>query len=96
MSMKHEGIPENQAKIIFAKGNFWGRTLAAIRSSDDPMSFKGFGPYMPGYELIPYNDLQALEQKFQDPKIAWPLRLSRSKEKPVVSHCRSRLSCRLD
>ena len=67
---EHKGIPENQAKIIFAKGNFWGRTLAAISSSDDPMSFKGFGPYMPGYELIPYNDLQALEQKFQDPKIA--------------------------
>ena len=39
-----KGIPENQAKIIFAKGNFWGRTLAAISSSDDPVSFEGFGP----------------------------------------------------
>ena len=67
---EHKGIPENQAKIIFAKGNFWGRTLAAISSSDDPVSYKGFGPYMPGYELIPYNDLQALEQKFQDPTVA--------------------------
>ena len=63
---EHKGIPENQAKIIFAQGNFWGRTLAAISSSDDPVSYKGFGPYMPGYELIPYNDLQALEQKLQD------------------------------
>ena len=67
---EHKGIPENQAKIIFANGNFWGRTLAAISSSDDPVSYKGFGPYMPGYELIPYNDLQALEQKFQDPTVA--------------------------
>ena len=67
---EHKGIPENQANIIFAKGNFWGRTLAAISSSDDPVSYKGFGPYMPGYELIPYNDLQALEQKLQDPTVA--------------------------
>ena len=67
---EQKGIPENQAKIIFAKGNFWGRTLAAISSSDDPVSYKGFGPYMPGYELIPYNDLQALEQKLQDPTVA--------------------------
>ena len=67
---EHKGIPENQAKIIFAKGNFWGRTLAAISSSDDPVSYKGFWPYMPGYELIPYNDLQALKQKLQDPTVA--------------------------
>lgn len=67
---EHKGIPENQAKIIFAKGNFWGRTLAAISSSDDPVSYKGFGPYMPGYALIPYNDLQALKQKLQDPTVA--------------------------
>ena len=67
---EHKGIPENQAKIIFAKGNFWGRTLAAISSSDDPASYRGFGPYMPGYELIPYNDLQALERQLQDPTIA--------------------------
>jgi ornithine--oxo-acid transaminase len=65
-----KGIPENQAKIIFANGNFWGRTLAAISSSDDPSSYKGFGPYMPGYHLIPYNDLNALEQELQDPNVA--------------------------
>jgi ornithine--oxo-acid transaminase len=63
-------ISENQAKIIFANGNFWGRTLAAISSSDDPSSYKGFGPYMPGYLLIPYNDLNALEQEFKDPNVA--------------------------
>ena len=65
-----KGIPENQAKIIFAKGNFWGRTLAAISSSDDPVSYEGFGPYMPGYELIPYNDLDALAEALKDPNVA--------------------------
>ena len=64
-----KGIPENQARIIFAKGNFWGRTLAAISSSDDPSSFEGFGPYMPGYSLIPYNDLVALEDELKDQNV---------------------------
>jgi ornithine--oxo-acid transaminase len=57
-------IPENQAKIIFVEGNFWGRTMAAISSSSDPSSFSGFGPFMPGFDLIPYNDLTALENTF--------------------------------
>jgi ornithine--oxo-acid transaminase len=65
-----KGIPENKARIIFAKGNFWGRTLAAISSSDDPLSFKDFGPYMPGYDLIPYNDLEALETELKDFNVA--------------------------
>jgi ornithine--oxo-acid transaminase len=64
-----KGIEENKARILFAKGNFWGRTLAAISSSDDPVSYKGFGPYMPGYDLIPYNDLAALEQELKDPNV---------------------------
>ncbi|HKK74220.1 MAG TPA: ornithine--oxo-acid transaminase [Saprospiraceae bacterium] len=65
-----KGVPTNQAKIIFVTGNFWGRTLAAISSSTDPSSTRGFGPYMPGYELIPYNDLPALEEALQDPTVA--------------------------
>ena len=64
-----KGIEENKARIIFANGNFWGRTLAAISSSDDPSSYKGFGPYMPGYSLIPYNDLEALENELKDPNV---------------------------
>ncbi len=64
-----KGIEENKAKIIFVNGNFWGRTLAAISTSDDPLSYKGFGPYMPGYESIPYNDLVALEESFQDKNV---------------------------
>ncbi len=65
-----KGIPDNQAKIIFATGNFWGRTLAAISSSTDPSSYEGFGPYMSGYELVPYNDLETLAQKLEDPNVA--------------------------
>jgi ornithine--oxo-acid transaminase len=65
-----KGIPENQAKIIFAEGNFWGRTLAAISSSTDPSSYKGFGPYVPGFELVPYNDLVSLEKALQAPHVA--------------------------
>ena len=64
-----KGIPENKARILFAKGNFWGRTLAAISSSDDPTSYEGFGPYMPGYDLIPYNDLESLESELKDPNV---------------------------
>lgn len=65
-----KGIPENKAKIIFAEGNFWGRTLAAISASTDPSSYKNFGPYMPGFELVPYNDLTALEKALQDKNVA--------------------------
>ena len=65
-----KGIPNNKAKIIFAEGNFWGRTLAAISSSTDPECKDGFGPYMPGYVVIPYNNLKALEKALQDPHIA--------------------------
>ena len=64
-----KGIEENKARIIFARGNFWGRTLAAISSSDDPSSYKGFGPYMPGYDLVAYNDLNALENELKDPNV---------------------------
>ncbi len=65
-----KGIPENQAKIIFVAGNFWGRTLAAISTSVDPSSTNGFGPFMPGFEIIPYNDLAALEKAVQDKNVA--------------------------
>jgi ornithine--oxo-acid transaminase len=65
-----KGIPENQARIVFAANNFWGRTQAAISSSTDPSSFKGFGPFMPGYDIVPYNDLEALEKALQDSNIA--------------------------
>ncbi|XP_069468138.1 ornithine aminotransferase, mitochondrial isoform X2 [Ambystoma mexicanum] len=65
-----KGIPKYKAKILFAAGNFWGRTLSAISSSTDPSSYDGFGPFMPGFEIIPYNDLPALERALQDPHVA--------------------------
>ncbi len=58
---KVKKVAPDQAKIVFAAGNFWGRTLGAISSSTDPSSTTDFGPFMPGYIIIPYNDLDALE-----------------------------------
>ena len=63
-------VPKNAAKIIFVEGNFWGRTLGAISSSTDPSSTNGFGPFMPGYEIIPYNDIDALKNALQDSNVA--------------------------
>ncbi|XP_065335552.1 ornithine aminotransferase, mitochondrial [Cloeon dipterum] len=64
-----KGVPDNQAVIIFAEGNFWGRTMSAISSSTDPSSYKGFGPFMPGFKLVPYDDLEALEKALEDPNV---------------------------
>ena len=63
-------VPKNQAKVIFVEGNFWGRTLGAISSSTDPSSTSGFGPFMPGYEIIPYNDLELLREAVSDSNVA--------------------------
>lgn len=63
-------IPKDSAKIVFVEGNFWGRTLGAISSSTDPSSTNGFGPFMPGYEIIPYNDLEALKNSLKDTNVA--------------------------
>jgi ornithine--oxo-acid transaminase len=65
-----KGIPLDKAQIIFARNNFWGRTIAAISSSTDPVSRRGFGPFLPGSIIIPYNDLEALEAALQDPNVA--------------------------
>ena len=65
-----KGVEKNKAKVVFAKGNFWGRTLAAISSSNDPSSFEGFGPFLTGFELIEYNNLNALEEAIKDPNTA--------------------------
>ena len=67
---KVKGVEENKARVIFAKGNFWGRTMSAISSSTDPSSYKNFGPFMPGFDLVDYNDLPALEKALQDHNVA--------------------------
>jgi len=64
-----KGIPNNKAIVLFAEGNFWGRTLAAISTSDDNDSRVHFGPYMPNFNNIPYNDLNALESALQNPDV---------------------------
>ncbi len=65
-----KGVAENKAKIIVAEGNFHGRTTGVISFSSDPDSTTGFGPYMPGYVTIPYDDIAALEQALKDPEVA--------------------------
>lgn len=66
-----KGIPANQAKIIFAGHNFHGRTLAVISASTDPSSRSGFGPYLPGFEVVKYNNIESLENALmRDPYIA--------------------------
>lgn len=60
-----KGVEENKATVVFVEGNFWGRTMAAISSSTDPSSYSNFGPYMPGFSIVPYNNLNALEETFK-------------------------------
>ncbi len=67
---KVKGIPENRAKILFAENNFWGRTLAAVSSSTDPSAYEDYGPYLPGFEIVKYNDLDALAKALEDPNVA--------------------------
>lgn len=61
-----KGIEKDKAKIVFVEGNFWGRTMAAISSSTDPSSYEQFGPFMPGFEIVPYNNTEAIDKAFQD------------------------------
>lgn len=55
-----QGVPLDKAVVVMCSGNFWGRTLAAVSSSTDPSCRDRFGPYLPGLEIIPYDDLSAL------------------------------------
>lgn len=63
-------IPENEAQIIVCEGNFHGRTITVISMSTDPDSYKGFGPYTPGFIKIPYNNISALEKALENPNVA--------------------------
>jgi ornithine--oxo-acid transaminase len=59
---KVKGVEENKAVILFANGNFHGRTISIISASNDPSSTTGFGPFLPGVQRIPYDDVDALRQ----------------------------------
>lgn len=65
-----KGLTDQSAKIIFVSGNFHGRTMGVISGSTDPSSTGGFGPYMPGYVIVPYNDREAMAEAMQDPHVA--------------------------
>lgn len=65
-----KNIPQGAAKILVCENNFHGRTLNVISFSNDPSARINYGPYMPGYELVTYNDISALEQALQDPNVA--------------------------
>ncbi len=67
---KVKGIPRYEAKILFATGNFHGRTQAIISASMDPDATKDYGPFLSGIEVVPYNNLEALEAALKDPKVA--------------------------
>ena len=63
-----KNIKKNKAKVLFAKNNFWGRTIAACSSSSDEDCYSEFGPFTPGFELIPYNNIKALENRLKKNK----------------------------
>jgi ornithine--oxo-acid transaminase len=65
-----KGVAANEAVILFPEGNFWGRTIAAISSSTDPSSYTNFGPFVPGFLQIPYNNIEALETALQNKNVA--------------------------
>ena len=65
-----KGITENKAKIIACEDNFHGRTITIISISTDPDSYKGFGPFTPGFKIIPYNDIDALKNELDDNDVA--------------------------
>ncbi|HKL09582.1 MAG TPA: ornithine--oxo-acid transaminase [Bacteroidales bacterium] len=67
---KKKGIPENKAKIVCCNENFHGRTITIISMSNDPVAYKDYGPYTPGFVRIPYNDTEALENELKDPNVA--------------------------
>lgn len=66
-----KGIPSNQAKVVVMEGNFWGRTITASGACDDPVRYENFGPFTPGFPMVPFNDIPAIKKMFEtDPNIA--------------------------
>jgi ornithine--oxo-acid transaminase len=65
-----KGIPANQAVIVVCEGNFHGRTMTAVSASIDPDSRINYGPYLPGFKVVPYDDVAALESALEDPNVA--------------------------
>ncbi|OAF68276.1 hypothetical protein A3Q56_03984, partial [Intoshia linei] len=64
-----KGIEKNKAVTLFAENNFWGRTIAAVSSSTDPDAYQDYGPYLPGLNVIPYDDIDAFEKATRDKNV---------------------------
>ena len=82
-----KGVPADQAKIIAFEGNFHGRTTTIVSFSTDPDARDGFGPYTPGFRIVPYGDLDALTAAVAEAATASPCWSSRSRARPASS-CR--------
>lgn len=67
---RHKKIEENRALVVVCEGNFHGRTSTVISFSSDPDSKEQFGPYMPGFIPVPYDDIDALTAALQNPHVA--------------------------
>ncbi|MFJ6214460.1 ornithine--oxo-acid transaminase [Streptomyces sp. NPDC092296] len=65
-----KGVPDGQARIVVAAGNFHGRTTTVVGFSTDPEARAGFGPYTPGFDVVPYGDVAALEAAVGDRTVA--------------------------
>jgi len=65
-----KGVPENQARIVFAQNNFWGRSIAAVSASNDKESRDGFGPYVPNFDSVPFNNVEELDKALSNPNVA--------------------------
>lgn len=63
-----KGIPSNQAKVVVMEGNFWGRTITASGACDDPSRYENFGPFTPGFPMVPFNDIPAIKKLFEADK----------------------------
>jgi ornithine--oxo-acid transaminase len=66
-----KGVPADQAEIVVCEGNFHGRTLGVVAFSTDPLSYGGFGPFAPGFRIVPYGDAEALERAITPNTVAF-------------------------
>ena len=63
-----KGVPDNQAKILFPSGCFWGRSITASGACDDPQRYEKFGPFTPGFDIFKYNDIEDLKRRLEADK----------------------------
>jgi len=65
-----KGVEYNKANVVLMKNCFWGRSISACGGSDDPNRYEGFGPYSDGFPLVPFNNVDAIEEYFEnDPNV---------------------------